>query len=58
MYPEEQRKFPVVALGSVAEVRGERNVPDLYRRGAERDLNLSWLDGDWIGSCRFLAVRN
>jgi hypothetical protein len=57
-YPEEQRKFPIVALGSVTEVFGRRFVPYLYRDGAGRDLYLDWLDGGWAGGCRFLAVRN
>lgn len=55
--PEEQRKYPVVSLGSVARVRGRRRVPYLYRDRARRDLNLRWWDGDWDDVCRFLAVR-
>src|SRR3990167_10054902 len=54
-YPEEQRKYPVIALGSVAEVDGGRRVPCLDRDDAERDLYW-WVDG-WDGYCRFLAVR-
>ena len=57
-YPEEQLKFPVVALGSSARVDGGRHVPFLSRDGAERDLNLGWWDGGWRGGYRFLAVRN
>ena len=56
-YPEEQRKYPIIGLGSVAEVDGDRDVPCLYRSGAERLLDLIWWDGGWGGSCRFLAVR-
>ena len=56
-YPEEQRKYPVIALGSVAEVSGGRLVPYLYRSGAGRDLYLFWWGCDWDGYCRFLAVR-
>jgi hypothetical protein len=29
--PEEQRKYPIIGLGSVCEVRGDRRVPDLRR---------------------------
>lgn len=56
-YPDEQRKYPIIALGSVAEVRGHRNVPYLSRNGARRYLDLNWWDGVWGGSVRFLAVR-
>ena len=56
-YPEEQRKYPVIALGSVAEVDGDRDVPDLSRDDAERGLSLYWWGRDWDGGYRFLAVR-
>ncbi len=56
--PEEQRKFPIVALGSVAKVDGSRDVPYLCRDGSERDLSLGWRDADWFGDYRFLGVRN
>ncbi|MEK7185267.1 MAG: hypothetical protein AAB726_01465 [Patescibacteria group bacterium] len=56
-FPEEQRKYPIVGLGSVAEVLGYRVVPYLHRRASERSLYLSWMDGDWDAFCRFLAVR-
>ena len=56
-HPEEQRKHPIVALGSVAEVGGDRRVPVLDGDGAERYLFLSGWDGDWDPPYRFLAVR-
>ncbi len=56
-YPEEQRKFPVVGLGSVGEVGGDRDVPDLHGDGSERGLDLHWWDLDWDAYCRFLGVR-
>ena len=56
-YPEEQRKYPVIALGSVAKVDGLRRVPCLGVRGRERDLGLGWWNDGWLGRCRFLAVR-
>jgi hypothetical protein len=56
-FPEEQRKFPIVALGSVGEVSGGRYVPYLDGVGSERSLRLSWWGDDWYDDCRFLAVR-
>ncbi len=57
-FPEEQRKFPIIALGSVAGLGGGRDVPSLDGCGGGRDLGLDWWDGGWGGDCRFLAVRN
>jgi hypothetical protein len=56
-YPEDQRQYPIVGLGSVAEVGGRRFVPYLSRRGTGRGLDLDWWDDGWRGNCRFLAVR-
>jgi hypothetical protein len=56
-HPELQRKFPLVALGSVAEIGGCRYVAYLRRRGSERELDLLWFGNDWSGLCRFPAVR-
>jgi len=56
-YPEEQRKFPIVGLGSVGEIRGERRVPCLDRGGFKRGLNLTWWASHWPIHCRFLGVR-
>jgi len=55
--PEEQRKYPIIGLGSVAKVRGGRYVPCLDGRDAERLLDLIWWGVGWVGVCRFLAVR-
>ncbi|MDP1625399.1 MAG: hypothetical protein Q8L64_06630 [bacterium] len=55
--PEEQKKYPIVALGSVASVGGERYVACLDWNDSERGLRLRWFDDDWRGDCRFLAVR-
>jgi len=57
-HPDEQRQYPIIALGSVAEVHGIRRVPYLCRSGAERGLPLRWWDDGWDDFCRFLAVRN
>jgi hypothetical protein len=56
-HPDEQRKFPIIALGSVGEVGGDRGVPCLDGSGSERSLGLRWWGYDWNSDCRFLAVR-
>ena len=56
-HPDEQRKYPIVALGSVwVDPDGFRDVACLNEDGDERSLGLSWYDDDWRGFCRFLAV--
>lgn len=55
--PEEQRKHPIVAHGSVAAFDGGRYVPYLDRGGDGRDLHLFRWDYDWPVHFRFLAVR-
>jgi len=57
-YPETQREFPIIALGSVASVDGARKVACLGRDDSGRDLNLPWRDCGWDAQSRFLAVRN
>lgn len=57
-FPELQREFPIVALGSVWVDRdGYRDVPCLWL-GSERCLSLGWGGpvSRWRGNCRFLAV--
>ena len=54
-YPEEQRKYPIIALGSSAGVRGSRRVPCLDGFGSLRSLHLDWFDYGWLEQCRFLA---
>ena len=57
-YPDVQRKFPIVALGSVWQSRsGDRSVPYLDGDGSERILLLYWFEIDWRGIYRFAAVR-
>ncbi|HDQ22661.1 MAG TPA: hypothetical protein ENN28_01655 [Candidatus Uhrbacteria bacterium] len=59
-YPEVQREFPVVALGSsFVDGHGDRLYPCLAGYGGGRRLNLGLHDDDghWDGSCRFLAFR-
>lgn len=55
--PEEQRKFPIVGLGSVGEVGGRRYVPYLGRSGSGRGLDLNWWGDCWVADYRFLGVR-
>ncbi len=56
-FPDEQRKFPIIGLGSVGEVDGNRYVPCLLRNASKPYLHLHWLVSDWNSSYRFLAVR-
>jgi len=59
-YPELQRQFPIIALGSVwVDDDGGRRYPCLVSDGGLRELDLSWDDDDdpWNVSCRFLALR-
>jgi len=57
-YPDVQLQFLVVGLGSVWQgPDGSRDVPYLGRSGAGRHLDLSWIESDWSGICRFAAVR-
>lgn len=57
-YPEKQRQFPIVGLGSAWRgPDGSRRVVCLGGRGRERDLDLRWFGNDWDGYCRFLAFR-
>jgi len=57
-YPDFQRDFSIIALGSVW------NIPGGYRGCAcldgdvsERSLSLCWIGDVWDDSCRFAAVR-
>lgn len=57
-YPDVQRRFPVVALGSVwLRLSGRRNVACLWGDSTERGLTLSWFEGDWLARYRFASVR-
>lgn len=57
-FPDEQRKYPVVALGSVCSVRGDRYVLVLWRDGlVERGVRLCHVGGVWDPRYRFLRVR-
>lgn len=55
--PEEQRRHPVIGLGSAVVVAGSLSVPALWFDGDRRTLDLIWYDGDWHRNYRFLGVR-
>lgn len=58
-FPDKQREFPIVALGSVwVRSVGRRLMPFLGGGGSERVLYLHWSDPTygWVDDCRFLAV--
>lgn len=54
---ELQRKFPIVALGSSAVIRGRRFVPCLDWDDSCRPLDLICWAGDWREYCRFLLRK-
>ncbi len=58
-YPEVQREFPIICLGSFWINRfGNREVPFLCsRHGFERHLDFEWSIFAWFEGYRFLAVR-
>jgi hypothetical protein len=57
-YPEVQRSFSVVGLGSECmDRRGYRSVPCLYEASEGRYLDLHWWDDGWYSYSRFAAVR-
>lgn len=56
-YPDEQRKHPIVALGSETCVRSCRRVACLWDDVDGRGLRLSWVVSDWNTYYWFLAVR-
>jgi hypothetical protein len=57
-YPDKQREFPIVALGSVWRGHGGgRGVACLDCGGSERRLLLRWGEFGWRARYRFAAVR-
>ena len=56
--PDEQRKYPIVILGSVWRLwYGDRGVPYLWGHSGGRSLGLDWCGLRWVSVYRFLAVR-
>lgn len=57
-YPDKQREFPIVALGSVwRDLCGDRVVAYLGCDSSKRDLYLDRLVYRWSAPFRFAAVR-
>ena len=56
-YPELQKQFPIVALGSVCRNDGSLYSPYVSWDDGERNLRFYWLGNDWHDHYRFLAVR-
>ncbi len=57
-HPDEQKKYPIIALGSVwQDPGGDRDVPYLVRNDSGRGLSLGWFEGGWGEDYRFAAVR-
>jgi hypothetical protein len=57
-YPEVQRRFSVIGLGSECrDGRGYRSVPCLYEASEGRYLDLHWWDDGWYSYSRFAAMR-
>ncbi len=54
--PDLQRKFQIIALGSVRKLDGYNRVPYLCGDSSERDLLLEYFDRGWLDCYRFLAV--
>lgn len=57
-YPDLQREFPVIALGSSWQYSGGYlDIPYLGGNGSERYLDLRWFGISWGGVDRFAVVR-
>lgn len=57
-YPNEQQRYPIVALGSVMRVEDRYGVALLDWDGTGRVLTFDWWSGLWDAGTRFLAVRD
>ncbi len=56
-YPEEQRRYPIIGLGSSCAVDGSQVVPELWHSGTVQGIGLGSWAGLWQGWPRVLAVR-
>ncbi len=56
-YPEEQKKYPIGALGSVAKIDQSSGIAQLGFDGRRRRILLNSFHDDWEHDCRFLMVR-
>jgi len=58
IFSNEQIRYPIVALGSVARITdGRLIVASLWRKGGQRILRRGWFENDWPSHIRFLAVQ-
>ncbi len=58
LYPELQRQFPIVELGSVwRQPEGGRSVAYLVGNVHKRGLYLTWWSTGWLPRHRFIVVR-
>lgn len=55
-YPEEQLAFPIIGLGSIAEIGGRYYVPALGRFNSLRELQVAHSSGYWDRRYHFLGV--
>ena len=56
-YPNEQKRYPIIALGSVwRDLDGDCYVPFLFGGGSERELYLIYLGHGLSACCRFATV--
>jgi hypothetical protein len=56
-HPEEQRKYPIIALGQAGRFSDYSCFPSLGRNGGGRRLTPAFGCSDWLGHCRFLALH-
>lgn len=56
-FPNEQRKHPIVALGSETDSGGDQCVAFLWFDEDDGSIELCWIGLDWHSRYRFLAVR-
>ncbi len=55
--PNLQKQNPIIALGSVCGIGGDRSVPALWFGDGRRELGLNWWSNGWFDGYRFLSVR-
>jgi hypothetical protein len=57
-YPDEQRKYPIIALGSIGACRiNSRSVVYLIEDAGSRKLDVSSFECKWFSHCCFLAAK-
>jgi hypothetical protein len=56
-YPDEQRKYPISELGSVAYIHGLPCIAFLGANGSQRFVGVLAWDDEWSNAMRFLATE-